>query len=165
MATEKENIDSAPSQGNGGTAEHILNTRRKSSAAHASIKDNNFGAVFENPLAGLSREQLFADVEAFCKRHDLMDHIEDFRKGALAAQMPDHVQDLNELSPEDKALLLREHTHKWHQPWQLYWLVVMCSMAAAVQGMDETVNNVRCSSDRVDDSLLIHVYRELKLCI
>jgi MFS family permease len=28
-----------------------------------------------------------------------------------------------------------------HNPWMLYWLVIMCSMGAATQGMDESVNN------------------------
>lgn len=40
-----------------------------------------------------------------------------------------------------QVVLRREVTHKWDQPAALYWLVVCCSMAAAVQGMDESVIN------------------------
>jgi hypothetical protein len=42
---------------------------------------------------------------------------------------------------EDKNMIEREQTHRWSHPFMLYWLCCMCSMAAAVQGMDETVNN------------------------
>jgi MFS family permease len=48
---------------------------------------------------------------------------------------------LSQLTPEEKAELQREQTHRWDQPKTLYYLVALCSMAAAVQGMDETVIN------------------------
>ncbi|KAJ5628927.1 MFS sugar transporter, partial [Penicillium lividum] len=48
---------------------------------------------------------------------------------------------LRDLDEVEREALIREHTQKWHQAWQLYWLAIMCSLAAAVQGMDETVNN------------------------
>lgn len=41
----------------------------------------------------------------------------------------------DQLSEEDKIILRRETTHRWHQPKTLYALVVLCSMAAAVQGV------------------------------
>lgn len=82
-----------------------------------------------------------ADVEEFCRKFDLMDFVEDFRKGALVAQSPDQTKHIPELSPADREILERETTHRWSQPFTLYWLCVMCSLAAAVQGMDETVNN------------------------
>ncbi|KUL91265.1 hypothetical protein ZTR_01468 [Talaromyces verruculosus] len=102
---------------------------------------DNLNVVFENPLANVPRDQLLKDVEEFCQKFNLMEHVDDFRKGALVSQNPAAAMDLTELTDEEKNILLREHTHKWHQPWQLYWLVIMCSLAAAVQGMDETVNN------------------------
>lgn len=40
-----------------------------------------------------------------------------------------------QLSEEEKLILRRETTHRWHQPYTLYFLVVLCSMAAAVQGV------------------------------
>ncbi|GAD99764.1 MFS sugar transporter, putative [Paecilomyces variotii No. 5] len=102
---------------------------------------NKLSAVFENPLAGVPRERLFEDVEKFCKQFDLEEHVETFKKGALVSQNPSGALDLVELSEEEKGFLRREHTNKWSQPWQLYFLAAMCSLAAAVQGMDETVNN------------------------
>ncbi|KAK7707714.1 hypothetical protein SLS57_009229 [Botryosphaeria dothidea] len=101
----------------------------------------HLNAVFENPLANVPREQLMRDVEEFCHKFDLMDHVDLMKQGALVAQNPSSYQDMPEISDEDKMYLEREKTHKWDQPWQLYWLVSMSSLAAAVQGMDETVNN------------------------
>ncbi|KAI9734298.1 MAG: hypothetical protein M1834_002402 [Cirrosporium novae-zelandiae] len=117
------------------TKEHVTDV----DVEHASRAHLN--AMFENPLAGVSREQLFADVEAFCEKFDLMDHVEDFRKGALVSQNPHSIHSLDILTEEDRTALDREHTHKWSQPFMLWWLIVMCSLGAAVQGMDETVNN------------------------
>ncbi|PWY88187.1 hypothetical protein BO70DRAFT_177295 [Aspergillus heteromorphus CBS 117.55] len=101
----------------------------------------SLNAVFENPLAGIPREQLFDDVERFCRQYGLESHLDEFRKGALISQDPQNALDLPELTEEDREVIRREQTHKWSQPWQLYWMAAMCSLAAAVQGMDETVNN------------------------
>ncbi|PYH88618.1 hypothetical protein BO71DRAFT_488613 [Aspergillus ellipticus CBS 707.79] len=98
-------------------------------------------AVFENPLAGIPREQLLQDVERFCRESGLEGHLDEFRKGALISQNPQGALDLPDLTEADKEIIRREQTHKWSQPWQLYFMATMCSLAAAVQGMDETVNN------------------------
>jgi hypothetical protein len=87
---------------------------------------DNLNVVFENPLANVPRDQLLKDVEEFCQKFNLMEHVDDFRKGALVSQNPAAAMDLTELTDEEKNILLREHTHKWHQPWQLYWLVSKC---------------------------------------
>ena len=113
--------------------------RRKSS--FAGVDFDKLSAAFENPLAHKTREELMADVERFCEDSDLTEHLELFQKGALVAQSPDNAQNLKELSEQEKDALARETTHRWSQPFMLYWLCVMCSLAAAVQGMDETVNN------------------------
>lgn len=62
------------------------------------------------------------DVENFCKEFGLLDHLDTFRKGAMVAQNPSSVQEIGELSCEEKTHLEREHTHKRSQPWQLYFL-------------------------------------------
>lgn len=83
---------------------------------------NQLNAVFENPLAGIPREQLFKDVEEFCTKFDMLDDLETFKKGALISQDPATATQLPELNEDEREALIREHTHKWHQPWQLYWL-------------------------------------------
>jgi hypothetical protein len=124
----------------GGQATNVENAgaRKKS---FTDVNYDNLSAAFDNPLSDIPREQLLADVETFCRDNKLMDHIDVFRKGALVAQNPHDTDSIQELSQEDRDVLLREHTHRWSQPFALYWLVIMCSLAAAVQGMDETVNN------------------------
>lgn len=89
---------------------------------------NNLSAVFENPLAGIPRERLLAEVEKFCKEYDLEDHLDAFRKGALISQNPSAALDLLELNEDERSIIRRETTHKWSQPWQLYWLTSRSSV-------------------------------------
>ncbi|KAF2811506.1 putative MFS sugar transporter [Mytilinidion resinicola] len=102
---------------------------------------SKLNAVFENPLADVQKETLLQNVEDFCREHDLMEQCDVMKRGALAAQSPWNIDEIPELTQEDREILEHEKTHKWDQPWMLYWLVSMASLAAAVQGMDETVNN------------------------
>ncbi|KAH9940403.1 MFS sugar transporter [Epithele typhae] len=94
-----------------------------------------------NPLAGLSHDQLIEDATLFAKEHNLAHLSEQFQKGALLAQDPTLFESLPQLTEEDRVILRKELTNRWHQPLQLYWLVFLCSMSAAVQGMDEAVIN------------------------
>ncbi|PYI04639.1 MFS sugar transporter [Aspergillus sclerotiicarbonarius CBS 121057] len=121
--------------------EHAEKPRQRHDVFDIEGRSGGLNAVLENPLAGIPREQLLADVETFCRQYGLEDHLDDFRKGALISQNPPAALDLPELTEEDKETIRREQTHKWSQPWQLYFMAAMCSLAAAVQGMDETVNN------------------------
>ena len=87
------------------------------------VPRDKLNAMFENPLAGIPRNQLFADVDKFCNENNLSAYNEVFRKGALVAQNPSGAQDLDILNQADKHILEREHTHKWSHPKQLYYLV------------------------------------------
>ncbi|KAH9839427.1 uncharacterized protein C8Q71DRAFT_846982 [Rhodofomes roseus] len=102
---------------------------------------NNPNARLANPLEGIPQDQLIADAAAFAKSHDLGHVTEEFQKGALVAQNPTEFETLPLLTDEDRNVLRREMTHRWSHPFQLYYLVILCSMAAAVQGMDEAVIN------------------------
>ncbi|RAK98491.1 sugar porter family MFS transporter [Aspergillus ibericus CBS 121593] len=123
------------------SVEHAEKPHQRHDVLDIEGRSGGLNAVFENPLAGIPREQLLADVESFCREYGLEEHLDDFRKGALISQNPQAALDLPELTEEDKEVIRREQTHKWSQPWQLYFMASMCSLAAAVQGMDETVNN------------------------
>lgn len=99
--------------------------KEKRDSGHVDLESrdpNQLNAVFQNPLADIPRDQLFADVEAFCRKFDLLDDLETFKKGALISQNPETATQLPELNEHEREALVREHTHKWHQPWQLYWL-------------------------------------------
>ncbi|KAK8094556.1 hypothetical protein PG997_001241 [Apiospora hydei] len=105
-------------------------------------------AKLENPLRGLSATELARRGEEFCARHGLTaeDDVRAFRLGAViagnmnqydAVAMPEGLQ----LMDRERDVLDREVTHKWSQPTMLYAVIVICSLCAAVQGMDETVVN------------------------
>jgi hypothetical protein len=65
-----------------------------------------------NPLAGISKPDLLADVTAFCNKHGLEDKISVFQKGALVAQHPESFEDIEELDEDDKIPIRREKTRK-----------------------------------------------------
>ncbi|OLL27129.1 putative polyol transporter 1 [Neolecta irregularis DAH-3] len=104
--------------------------------------------LLENPLVGIPADALRRNVREFCESKGLEDKIDLFTKGAFVAQNPDKYAELDEitgtivgLTQEDIRALDDEINHKWRQPRELYYLVVLCSMCAIVQGMDETVVN------------------------
>ena len=128
MATnEKDNASSSGSDTKG-KAEEIQEYPVKTATGASQLDKldtyatTNLNAVFENPLAGLSREALMEDVEEFCRKFDLMEHIDAFKKGALVSQSPNKIRDIPELTDDELTVLEREKTHKWSQPWRLYWL-------------------------------------------
>lgn len=100
--------------------------------------------LLRNPLAGLSPEQIEADVNAFCAERGLEEHREVFQKGALLAQVghtPGAFEGIDAITEEEKVFLRREESNKWDQPWQLYFLCTLCAGSAIVQGMDQTAVN------------------------
>lgn len=140
MADNEKSVHEKHSHDSERTATNVEDVRpRKKSFVDVDM--DKLSAAFENPLSGVPKAQLLEDVETFCQEHNLMDHIDVFRRGALVAQRPNETDSIEELTAEDRDVLNREKTHRWSQPFTLYWLVIMCSLAAAVQGMDETVNN------------------------
>ena len=77
-----------------------------------------------------------ADVDAFTEKHGLSEHRDSFRRGALVAQAsnrPDGFEKITELSEEEKAVLRKEVTHRWDQPFMLYFLGLLCAGSAIVQ--------------------------------
>lgn len=78
-----------------------------------------------NPLARFTREQLLEDVERFAVDKQLEHILPDLRKGALIAQDPQLFESLDDLSEEDKVLIRREKTHRWSQPFMMYFMTSM----------------------------------------
>jgi hypothetical protein len=56
----------------------------------------------------------------------------------LVAQSPNRIDAIEELDDEDRRVLLEEVTHKWKHPKILYFTIVLNSIAAAIQGWDQT---------------------------
>ena len=114
------------------------------SLEHNERNEATLAAKLQNPLLGLTQEEVLADVDAFVESKGLGEHREDFRKGALMAQainIPNGFEQLSILSEDEKALLRREVTHRWHQPFMLYFLCALCAGSVIVQGMDQTAVN------------------------
>lgn len=101
-------------------------------------------ALLRNPLIGMSREDILKDVDAFVDEKNLSEHREEFRKGALVAQVgnvQDAFETIDGLTEDEKEVLRREETHRWSQPFMLYFLCTLCAGSAIVQGMDQTAVN------------------------
>ncbi|KAK4499475.1 hypothetical protein PRZ48_009990 [Zasmidium cellare] len=94
-----------------------------------------------NPLAGLSKTQLFADVESYATEHKLTDVVDLLKKGALVSQSPDSIDAIEELDDEERRALHEENSRKWHHPRTLYYLIALNSVGAAIQGWDQTGSN------------------------
>ncbi|OTB04160.1 hypothetical protein M426DRAFT_164309 [Hypoxylon sp. CI-4A] len=120
---------------------------------HRSSKDNvldegerqrlEASAKLDHPLAGFTQEQLSQKGEQFCLDHGITgeDDIRAFRLGAMIAGNMNKYDTVDGLNDREKEVLDREITHKWSNPKMLYAVIVICSLCAAVQGMDETVVN------------------------
>ncbi|KAG1869417.1 hypothetical protein DFJ58DRAFT_766031 [Suillus subalutaceus] len=106
---------------------------------HLSV--SNVNAKLSNPLRGIPHDRLMADVEIFAQERGMTHLLPELKKGALVAQDPTCYNHLPIFSDEDKRIFTEEVTHKWRQTRTLYYMVVMSSLAAAVQGMDEAVIN------------------------
>ena len=78
--------------------------------------------VLRNPLAGMTQDELFADVSAFAEDKGLEDVEDDLKRGALIAQDARYFEMMSDLSEKDKEVLRREKTHRWHQPWMMYFM-------------------------------------------
>ena len=95
--------------------------------------------LVKSPLDGILQEDLLLAAKRFAEEHGLAEYKEVIMKGALVAQDPAAFESLSELSEDEKILLRREVTHKWDQPWELYYMVILCSLAAAVQGVRSAI--------------------------
>ncbi|OXB38861.1 hypothetical protein LQV05_004016 [Cryptococcus neoformans] len=98
---------------------------------------SNTNAKLANPLGDLTDQEVMDNAAAFAAANNLP--VEAFRKGGLVAKRPNAFEKMSILTADDKAKLRREITHPYSQTKTLYNLVIACSVAAAVQGMDESV--------------------------
>ena len=86
--------------------EHVSPPSQNETARRASV-----AAKLRNPLAGLTEEQVIADVDAWCVEKGLTEHQDAFRKGALIARMgqrDDGYEYVSQLSEEEKNIFRNE---------------------------------------------------------
>lgn len=130
-----------PSPATGNSSNDVIHdehqTQRRASVAAVAAK-------LRNPLGGMTDEEVLRDVDAFIEARNLTDKRDAFHKGALMARVqnrPAGYEKIDMLSEEEKGWLRHEDAHRWSQPFQLYFLVVLCAGSAIVQGMDQTAVN------------------------
>ena len=92
-------------------------------------------------MIGIPKEALLADVEHFARDQGLQEHLPLLRKGALCAQSPALFESIPELDETDREHLRVEVLHRWKHPKILYFTIIMNSIAAAIQGWDQTGSN------------------------
>lgn len=98
---------------------------------------SNTTARLANPLGDLTEAEVQEQAAAFAAENNLP--VDIFRKGGLLAKSPQKWDQIPDLTETERKALHTEVTHKYSQPFVLYNLVIACSVAAAVQGMDESV--------------------------
>ncbi|KAK2788159.1 hypothetical protein FQN53_004044 [Emmonsiellopsis sp. PD_33] len=120
----------------------FLHSRRESLTA-AERARRNLNAKLANPLAGLSHAALMRRGGKYARQHQIGDDedIRAFELGAVLAQAPEKYESVAGLTEEELEVLRREFTNRWSQPKLMYLVIMLCSVCAAVQGMDETVVN------------------------
>ncbi|KAI9617784.1 hypothetical protein H4Q26_012648 [Puccinia striiformis f. sp. tritici PST-130] len=98
-------------------------------------------AKLENPLSGFSAQELVQQAVEFCQANGLNDEVENFKRGAILAADPEDLNRIPGISDEERQFIEWESTRRWKQPMMMYFIAVISSMAAIVQGMDEAVVN------------------------
>ncbi|RSL79992.1 hypothetical protein CEP51_006905 [Fusarium floridanum] len=107
----------------------------------AKLTENVAGEI-RNPLKEIPRDRLLKSVAEFQQEKGLPDDtLPLLKKGALVAQSPADFEALEELDEEEKEALRQEVTHKWRHPRSLYYTIFLNSIAAAIQGWDQTGSN------------------------
>lgn len=123
--------------------------RRRSSFGGFRDRRPSVAAQLKNPLTGMTEADVLADVDKWVDHRGLTHERDTFRRGAMLARVintPGGFESID-LPEEEKQVLRREQTHRWSQPFMLYFLVVLCAGSAIVQGMDQTaVNGAQVSS-------------------
>ncbi|THY97316.1 MFS transporter [Aureobasidium pullulans] len=103
--------------------------------------ENNKPGEVKNPLAGLTKAEIFRNVETYAQKYELNDIVDLLKKGALVAQNPGHPEAIEELSARELELIQAEKTHRWRHPKTLYAMVALNSVGVAIQGWDQTGSN------------------------
>lgn len=70
--------------------------------------------------------------------------VEDYKRGAVLAAFPHEAEKVVGLTPEELTAIHNEKTNKWKQPWPVYYIAIISSMAAVVQGMEYAILSFSC---------------------
>lgn len=101
----------------------------------------NIEGEIRNPLTDVPKAELLSDVSLFAKEHQLEEIEPLLIKGALVAQSPALFEEIEELDDGDRIAFREEVTHRFKLPKMLYYTIILNSIAAAIQGWDQTGSN------------------------
>ncbi|KAF5615373.1 sugar transporter [Fusarium sp. NRRL 25303] len=102
--------------------------------------EQNEKALFSDAISQ-SREELDEVISAFAAEKGLDEFAPLLRKGAILAADPLAFETMQDLDDHDRKALRNEKLKRWSHPRALYNTVIVCSVAAAVQGWDQTGSN------------------------
>lgn len=94
-----------------------------------------------NPLARDPPETLIVNVRKFVNDYGFGEELRYFEKGALAALDPSRTEDIEGLEPYELDALRKERSDRWHLPRAFWFTIMFNSIAAAIQGWDQTGTN------------------------
>jgi hypothetical protein len=77
------------------------------------------------------------DVGNYASINQLEDILPMLQKGALVAQNPRGIDQIEELTDDERRILREEQTNRWKHPRILYFTIILNSIAAAIQGWDQ----------------------------
>ncbi|KAH9215872.1 MFS transporter [Leptodontidium sp. 2 PMI_412] len=97
--------------------------------------------IVENPLKRFSREETYANAQAFAQEHEMSEHSDLFGRAALVAREGQRFEMVHELKDDERAALIYERDHKWHGSKMLWYSISLCAVGAATQGWDQTGSN------------------------
>ncbi|KAF1918882.1 D-xylose-proton symporter [Ampelomyces quisqualis] len=129
------------------TAQTHIENRASRSSDEQKRKDSliqmtaNLEGEIRNPLTGIPKHQLIADVHKFAQEYGLQDVEPLLLKGALFSQNPALFEELEELNEADRLAVREEFSNRFKLPRMLYFTIILNSVAAAIQGWDQTGSN------------------------
>lgn len=86
----------------------------------------------------MTKNQIIRDVEEFAQEYNVIYILPELKKGALVARDPTEFETVADLTDPELTALRDEVLHKWRQPKQLYFTIILCSIGAAVQYVTPT---------------------------
>ena len=90
-------------------------------------------------MAHISPEQLKIDVEKFAQEEQLTEMTSLLMKGAFVAKDPPAFESVEGPTEDEKTAIRNQVLHKWRQPKELFFTIILCSIGAAVQSVDPSV--------------------------
>ncbi|KAH8918921.1 hypothetical protein BT69DRAFT_1322488 [Atractiella rhizophila] len=120
---------------------NVSQSHAPSTTADSNVQVSNINAKLANPLEGIPRDQLRREAELWAEGNGLGEWKDLIGRGAGLAGDPLGFDTMDELSEEEKTSLRKERTNRWWQTTDMYKMVILCSIGAVVQGMDEAVIN------------------------